>query len=365
MIGAAIVLGCVVLVGAYTRYVQASAVREWTDDSDVPTVSVITPHAGASGQNLVLPGTLSAFYDARIYAQVAGYVKSWNQDIGAHVKKGDVLAIIDTPELDQQITQARADLSAAVAAQKLSAVTAARWHDLMRQDAVAQQDVDIKDADLAAKNEALKSAQANLDRLLATKKFAQITAPFDGVVTARNVDIGALVGSSSTGNPLFTVSDTHALRLYVNVPQSYTAEIVPGMAVSLTVPEYPGRAFPAHLSSTSGAISSQSSTMLVQFEAANPDGLLKPGDVAQVDLRLPAQGNLRLPAGALIFRASGLAVATVGPDDHVLIKPVTIGVDLGASVLVSSGLAPGDRVISNPPDSLASGDVVRIAPGSG
>ena len=365
MIGAAIVLGCVVLVGAYTRYVQASAVREWTNDSEVPTVSVISPRAGASGQNLVLPGTLSAFYDAKIYAQVAGYVKSWNRDIGAHVKKGEVLAVIDTPELDQQITQARADLSAAVAAQKLSAVTAARWHDLLRQDAVAQQDVDIKDADLAAKNEALKSAQANLDRLLATKKFAQITAPFDGVVTARNLDIGALVGSSSTGNPLFTVSDTHSLRLYVNVPQSYTAEIVPGMAVSLTVPEYPGRAFPARLSSTSGAISSQSSTMLVQFEAANPDGLLKPGDVAQVDLRLPAQGNLRLPAGALIFRASGLAVATVGPDDHVRIKPVTIGVDLGASVLVSSGLAPGDRVISNPPDSLASGDVVRIAPSSG
>ena len=365
MIGAAIVLGCVVLVGAYTRYVQASAVREWTNDSEVPTVSVISPRAGASGQNLVLPGTLSAFYDAKIYAQVAGYVKSWNRDIGAHVKKGEVLAVIDTPELDQQITQARADLSAAVAAQKLSAVTAARWHDLLRQDAVAQQDVDIKDADLAAKNEALKSAQANLDRLLATKKFAQITAPFDGVVTARNLDIGALVGSSSTGNPLFTVSDTHSLRLYVNVPQSYTAEIVPGMTVSLTVPEYPGRAFPAHLSSTSGAISSQSSTMLVQFEAANPDGLLKPGDVAQVDLRLPAQGNLRLPAGALIFRASGLAVATVGPDDHVRIKPVTIGVDLGASVLVSSGLAPGDRVISNPPDSLASGDVVRIAPSSG
>jgi len=364
MIGAAIVLGCVVLVGAYTRYVQASAVREWTNDSEVPTVSVISPRAGASGQNLVLPGTLSAFYDAKIYAQVAGYVKSWNRDIGAHVTKGEVLAVIDTPELDQQITQARADLSAAVAAQKLSAVTAARWHDLLRQDAVAQQDVDIKDADLAAKNEALKSAQANLDRLLATKKFAQITAPFDGVVTARNLDIGALVGSSSTGNPLFTVSDTHSLRLYVNVPQSYTAEIVPGMAVSLTVPEYPGRAFPARLSSTSGAISSQSSTMLVQFEAANPDGLLKPGDVAQVDLRLPAQGNLRLPAGALIFRASGLAVATVGPDDHVRIKPVTIGVDLGASVLVSSGLAPGDRVISNPPDSLASGDVVRIAPSS-
>ena len=364
VIGAAILLGVVLLFGAYTRYVEASDVRDWTHESQIPTVTLIAPKAGGADQPLTLPGTLSAYYDAKIYAQVAGYVKSWDRDIGAHVKKDEVLAIIDTPELDQQITQAKADLSAAVAAQKLSAVTASRWHDLFRQDAVARQDVDVKDADLDAKNEALKSAQANLDRLFATKAFAHITAPFDGVVTARNVDIGALVGSSSSGNPLFTVSDTHALRLYVNVPQSYTADILPGMAVSLTVPEYPGRHFPARLTSSSGAISSQSSTMLVQFEAPNGDGLLKPGDVAQVSLGLPARGLLRLPASALIFRASGLAVATMGTGDHVVIKPVTVGVDLGASVLIATGLGPRDRVINNPPDSLASGDTVRVTPGS-
>jgi RND family efflux transporter MFP subunit len=361
VIGAAVLLGGVLLLGAYTRYVQASDVRNWTRGSEIPTVTLISPKSGGASQPLVLPGTLSAFYDAKIYAQTSGYVKSWNKDIGAVVKKGEVLAVIDTPELDQQIAQARADLSGAAAAQKLSALTDSRWHALLRQDAVARQDVDVKDADLAAKNEALKAAQANLDRLLATKQFAHITAPFNGVVTARNLDVGTLVGGSSSGNPLFTVSDIHALRLYVNVPQSYTAQIKPGMDVSLTVPEYPGRTFPAHLSSASGAISSQSSTMLVQFEAPNPDGLLKPGDVAQVSLGLAARGLLQVPAGALIFRASGLAVAVLGPGDHVVIRPVTVGADLGASVLIASGLLPGDRIINNPPDSLANGDVVRIA----
>ena len=361
--GAAIVLGVVLAVGAYTRFVQASDVRDWTRESEIPTVSVVAPKTGSARQPLVLPGTLSAFNDAKIYAQTAGYVKAWYKDIGAKVKKGDLLALIDTPELDQQIAQAKADLGAAASAQKLSAVTDSRWHDLLRQDAVARQDVDIKDADLDAKNQALKSGQANLDRLLATKQFARIVAPFDGVVTARNLDIGTLVGSSSSGTALFTVSDTHALRLYVNVPQSYTAEITAGLVVSLSVPEYPGRSFAAKLSSTAGAISSQSSTMLVQFEADNQGDLLKPGDVAQVHLGLPMRGLLQLPASALIFRASGLSVATLGRDNHVVIKPVTVGVDLGTSVLIAAGLQPGDRVINNPPDSLSNGDPVHIAAG--
>jgi len=363
VMGTAALLGVVLLAGAYTRYVQASNVRDWTRQSEIATVTVIAPKTGGASQQLVLPGTLAAFYDAKIYAQVSGYVKGWYRDIGAHVKKGDVLAVIDTPELDQQIAQAQADLSGSVSAQKLSSVTAARWRELMRQDAVARQDVDVKEADLAAKTEALKSAQANLDRLLATKRFARITAPFDGVVTARNLDVGTLVGTSASGNPLFTVSDTHALRLYVDVPQSYTASVVPGLSVSLTVPEYPGRVFPAHLTSTSGAISSQSSTMLAQFEVPNGGEMLKPGGVAQVNLGLPAQGLLSLPASALIFRASGLAVAVVGPGGHAVIKPVTIGVDLGASVLIATGLNRSDRVINNPSDSLANGDPVRIAAG--
>jgi RND family efflux transporter MFP subunit len=221
--------------------------------------------------------------------------------------------------------------------------------------------MDVNDADLAAKTDAVTSSRANLDRLLATKQFSRIVAPFDGVVTGRTADIGSLVGNSSSGNPLFTVSDIHALRLYVDVPQSYSAQIVPGMTVSLTVPEYPGKVFPAHLVSSSGAISVQTSAMLVQFEADNKSGLLKPGGFAQVSLGIPgAAAMLRLPASALMFRAAGLQVATLGPQNRIIMKPITIGTDLGTTVIVASGLSPQDRVVNNPPDSLSEGDKVRV-----
>ena len=213
-----------------------------------------------------------------------GYVHAWYKDIGAKVTKGDLLATIDTPELDQQISQARADLGAASAAVKLSNTTAQRWESLLPTDAVSKQDVEEKEEDLASKSGAEKAAEAHLEQLQAMKAFAQIVAPFDGVVTKRTTDIGALVnaGPASNGDPLFAVSDVHVLRLYVNVPQSYSAQIVPGMTVSLTAPEYPGQIFPATLVSTSNAISAQSSTLLVEFEVDNNAGLLKQGDYAQV-----------------------------------------------------------------------------------
>jgi RND family efflux transporter MFP subunit len=351
----------VLVAGGYVRFSQASSVQTWTREARIPTVVLVTPNGGGKGQKLSLPGSLQAFYDAKIYAQVPGYVHAWYKDIGARVKKDDLLAVIDTPELDQQIAQARADRSSAASAQKLSAITAQRWRDLLRQDAVARQDVDEKEADLAAKNDALKSSQANLDRLLATKRFARIVAPFDGVVTQRAADIGQLVGSSSAGDPLFTVSDIHELRLYVDLPQSYSAQIVPGMTVTLSVPEYPGRTFPARLVSSAGAISTTSSAMLVQFEADNSSGLLKPGGYAQVSMGMP-QGSimLRLPAGALMFRAAGLQVATVANDNRVVMKPIVIGADLGTQVVVTSGLDAHDRVVNNPPDSLFDGDKVKI-----
>lgn len=363
----AVIAGCVLvavlLFGFYTRFVQASDIKTWTREEEVPTVSLVSPTISGKGQALTLPGTLEAYYDAKIYSRVPGYVKSWTKDIGAHVKKGDLLATIDTPELDQQITQARADLGTAVAAQKLSGVTAQRWESLLPLDAVSKQDVEEKDEDLATKTGAVKAAQANLDRLQAMKEFARIAAPFDGVVTRRTADIGALVnaGPASNGEPLFAVADIHALRLYVNVPQSYSAEIVPGMTVSLNVPEYPGRTFPAKLVSTSNAISAQSSTLLVEFEADNADGLLKPGDFAQVSMGMPAgAAMLRLPSSALMFRAAGLQVATLGRDARIVMKPITIGTDLGTQVIVASGLSSKDRVVDNPPDSLAAGERVRI-----
>ena len=362
---AALAAACIVAgilgIGVYVRLSEASNLKTWTRQTQLPTVALVSASADYKNQVLALPGTLQAYYDAKIYAQVPGYVHAFYKDIGTHVRKGDVLAVVDTPELDQQVTQARADLSSATSALKLSAVTASRWEDLLRQDAVARQDVDVKEADLAAKTDALKSAKANLDRLLATKQFSRIVAPFDGIVTGRAVDVGALVGNSTSGNPLFTVADIHALRLYVDVPQSYTSQLASGMAVSLTVPEYSGKSFAAKLVSTSGAISSQTSTMLVQFEVENREGLLKPGSFAQVNLTIPGMVTmLQLPASVLIFRAAGLQVATVDPKGHVTMKPITVGVDLGTTVLVASGLTVGDRVVNNPPDSLSNGDRVNV-----
>jgi multidrug efflux system membrane fusion protein len=360
---AALCIAAVILVlGAYVRFSEARNLKIWTRESQMPTVALVSPAGSGKAQALALPGTLQAYYDAKIFAQVPGYVHAWYKDIGAQVKKGDLLALIDTPEVDQQVAQARADLSSAGSAQKLSALTAARFDSLFAQGAVSRQDKDVDDADLAAKTNAVKSSQANLDRLVATKAFARIIAPFDGVVTGRTADIGALVSTSATGNPLFTVSDVHDLRLYVDVPQSYSAQIAPGMVVTLTVPEYPGKTFPAKLVSSSGAINAQSSTMLVQFEADNQSGLLKPGGYAQVSLGLPSgAAMLRLPASALMFRAAGLQVATLGPHDRIVMKSIAIGTDLGTTVIVASGLSPGDRVVNNPPDSLSQGDKVRVA----
>ncbi|MES2295024.1 MAG: efflux RND transporter periplasmic adaptor subunit [Pseudomonadota bacterium] len=357
------VLAAILLFGAYTRFVEASDLKSRTSEEDIPTVALIDPIANGKTQALVLPGTLQAFYDAQIYSRVPGYVHTWYKDIGAHVKKGDLLATIDTPELDQQISQASADVGAAIAAQKLSGTTAQRWESLLPLDAVSRQDAEEKEEDLASKTGAVKAAQANLDRLRAMKEFARIVAPFDGVVTKRTADIGALVngGPASNGNPLFAVSDIGHLRVYVDVPQSYSAQVMPGTTVSLTVPEYPDKTFPAKLLSTSNAISAQSSTLLVEFEVDNNDNLLKPGDYAQVSMSLP-QGNaaLRLPASALMFRASGLQVATIGKDNRIFMKRVSIGTDLGTQVTIASGLSGKDRVVNNPPDSLSTGDKVRI-----
>jgi RND family efflux transporter MFP subunit len=353
----------VLVIGGAIRLVEARDLKTWTGQADIPTVALISPIASGAGQSLVLPGTLQAYYDAQLYSRVPGYVHAWYRDIGARVKKGDLLATIDTPELDQQISQARADLGAATAAVKLSSTTAQRWESLLPLDAVSKQDVEEKEEDLASKAGASKAAQAHLDQLQAMKAFAQIVAPFDGVVTKRTTDIGALVnaGPASNGNPLFAVSDVHALRLYVDVPQSYSAQITPGMTASLTVPEYPGKTFPARLVSTSNAISAQSSALLVEFEVDNAGNFLKPGDNVQVSMEMPkGLAALRLPASALMFRAAGLEVATLGGNNHVVMKSITIGTDLGTQVIVASGISAGDRVIDNPPDSLANGDPVRV-----
>lgn len=361
-------LGAIIIAnGVLVRQNASSEIQTWSAEQAIPVVTVVHPAASSGDNALTLPGNLQAYYAAPIYARVPGYVKAWTKDIGAHVHQGELLAEIDTPEVDQQIAQARADLANAEAAHKQSASTAGRWANLLKIGAVSQQDAEEKASDLEVKNALVNSAQANLDRLLTMKTFARIVAPFDGVVTERTVDIGTLVnaGAGSSGSSLFTISDTHKMRVYVRVPQNYSAQIHEHMKALLSLPEYPGETFPAELVSTSNAISNQSNTLLVQLEAENLKDRLKAGEYAQVVLQLPAGGqNLRIPVGALLFRSDGLHVATVGQDNHVVMKTIKIAADFGTTVEVSSGLTASDNVIDNPPDSLQSGDVVRIAAGA-
>ncbi len=362
-LGAAGVAAIVVVAGVLGRANAEHEVKGWTEAAAIPTVAYVNPEGAASGASLSLPGTLQALNETQLYARVPGYVHGWYKDIGARVRKGDLLATIDTPELDQQIAQARADLANASAARSLSQTTASRWKNLLTADAVSKQEAEEKTGDLAAKIALVTASKANLDRLLATKAFARIVAPFDGVVTSRNAEVGALASAGGSGQPLFTVADVSRIRAYVRVPQSYSAAIKPGMHAELTLPEYPGRTFPAALDSTSGAISQQSGTLLVQLVAPNADGALKPGSFAQAKFALPtgATATQRLPATTLIFRAKGLQVAMVGPDDHIHLKRITISQDNGPQVEIAATLSPTDRVVDNPPDSLAEGDLVRIA----
>ena len=363
-VAALVIAGIIVASGVWVRLQASSEQTNWSVEQAVPSVNVVHPSGLGSNGVLTLPGNLQAYYTARIYARVPGYVRQWYKDIGAVVHRGDVLADIDTPELDQQIEQAKADLANAEAAQKLAETTAARWSSLLAVDAVSKQEAEEKAGDLAVKNAQVNAAKANVDRVQSMKTFARIAAPFDGVVTERATDVGALVnvGSASTGSPLFTVADVHKIRVYVQVPQNYSAQIHDHMKAELSLPEYPGETFTAQLVSTSNAISDQSNTLLVQLEADNANGKLKPGEYAQVSLQLPA-GNamLRIPSSALMFRGDGLQVATVGKDNRVVMKPIRIANDLGPQVEVSSGLDASDEVIDNPPDSLTTGDAVRVA----
>jgi len=358
----------VLVWGLLSRLTARHQLAAATDAAATPVVSIINPQDNGAPRSLVLPGNVKAFYQAPIYAQVSGYLKQWNFDIGARVKAGDVLAVIETPDLDQQLVQAKADLASADANEALSATTARRWNELLAKDAVSQQDADEKNGDLAAKVAAVQAASANVERLEALEAFKQVLAPFDGVVTARNIDVGALVSVGGPSQaPLFIVDDVHRLRIYVEVPQVYSAEVKTGEAATFTVPEYPGQSFPAALISTAGAIDPASGSLLVQFQTDNSAGLLHPGDYAQVHINLPVDDKaVTVPPSALMFRDSGMEVATLGPGNRVVVKQVEIGQDLGTVVEISAGLTHADKVINNPPDSLEQGDLVTVAsPGGG
>jgi RND family efflux transporter MFP subunit len=355
--------GAVTLSGLATRESKARQLQARAQELSVPTVVVIAPGAGTNASpTLDLPGRIEAHSRALIHARVAGYLKSWAVDIGAPVKAGQLLAEIETPELDQQLLQARAELGSARANATLAGATARRWQSLQAQNFVSAQAVEEKNGELAVKQALVDASQANVDRLLAQKKFARIVAPFDGVVTARSTDIGALVSAGGApGTELFVVADTRRLRVLVNVPQNQVSLVRRGEKVRFSVPERPGQEFSATVQALSQAIGSNSGSMLVQLTADNPDAGLLPGGFATVRFDLPKQtGRLTVPPGALIFGKSGLRVATVDADDKVLLKTVVVARDLGSIVELASGLAPGDRVIESPPDGVADGDVVRV-----
>jgi RND family efflux transporter MFP subunit len=357
-----VVIAVIVTYGLTSRAAQNSSLRSLTEAEAVPTVAIITPKQSGNTPGLDLPGRLEAYIRAPIYARVPGYLKSWKYDIGSKVKAGDVLAQIDTPDLDQQLQQARADLSVAEANAKLAQISAKRWQALAGTDAVAKQDVDQRTYTYNASLAQVKASQANVDRLVAEESFKRLVAPFDGIVTARETDIGALINvGAAGGTELFVVSATGKLRVYVNVPQNYVPSVPPGTRATISVPEHPGKIYSGTVDASARSVNPSTGTTLMQIIVDNHAGEMMPGDYASIHLQVASTGNLlSVPASALIFDAKGLSVATVDADSRVLLKRVSIARDLGTAVELSSGLAPADRVIENPPDGVSNGDAVRI-----
>ncbi len=352
--------------GVASRAANSKRLSQWTAANAQPVVTVTQPQPANGAAVLALPGRLEAYSRAPIYARVPGYLKSWKVDIGASVQAGQLLAEIEAPDLDQQLSQALADLLTARANAALASTTAKRWQDLVKSDAVSLQDVDMKNGDLAAKTAIVKATKANVDRLEVMEGFKRITAPFDGIVTARATDVGALINAGSgKGLELFVISDTHKLRLYVSVPQNYAAQVTAGTQAQMTVPERPGRTFTATVETTSQSVDPSSGSTLVELAVDNASGELVPGAFANVRFALPlTSASLSVPASALMFDSRGARVATLGADNRVVLEPVTIARDLGTVIEISSGLAATDRVIDSPPDGIGKGDQVRIAPGS-
>ena len=362
-IAALAITGTVLAAGVAVRLHNARQLVSWANDQAIPTVSLVKLDYDQAAGMLTLPGNVQPFNKAAIYARVSGYLKGWDQDIGAHVTAGQQLASIDTPDLDQQLDQARADLASADANAQLAALTAKRWNALVASQSVAQQAADEKTGDAAAKKALRDAAAANVRRLEALEGFKSIAAPFAGIVTARKTDVGALINAgSNAGNELFEVSDLSKVRIYVQVPQAFAAELKPGQSATFEMPQYPGRQFTATLVTTSNALAAGSASMLAQLQADNPDGALQAGAYCQVHFQLPSDAHLvRVPATALAPTDRGIEVAVLDEHGVVAFKPVQLGRDFGDSIEITSGLSPSDRVIDNPPETLESGDSVRLA----
>ena len=360
---ALVAAGAIVATGLVSRARSREALAQWTNAQAVPTVALAQLSRGDTGQSLILPGNIQPYNKAAIYARVSGYLHAWNKDIGAQVKAGEVLATIDAPDLDQQLAQARATLASAKANHDIAAITANRNDILVKKQIVAQQAADQTTADAAAKQAIMDADAANVRQLEAMQSFKQIVAPFDGVVTARNTDVGALINAgSAAGQELFEVSDLHRVRIYVQVPQAYAADLRPGLKATFEMPQYPGRKFDATLVTTSNAMNATSRTMQVELQADNADGTLLGGSYCQVEFHIPGDPNMvRVPATALLPVDRGAQVAVLGDGNKVVLKSIRLGRDFGDSVEVTAGLAPQDRVIDSPPETLRSGDAVQLA----
>jgi RND family efflux transporter MFP subunit len=358
----AIIAVLIVVFGITTRKVADAKLREWTENQAVPVVAVAPPDTRGKMTTFSLPGRLEAYTQAQIYARVTGYVKDWKADIGTPVKSGQLLAELDAPDLDQQIMQAEANLASAKANSALSDMTLTRGQSLIKTYAISQQDLDQRAADASNKQGLVRAAQANLDRLRVLEQYKRLIAPFDGLVTARNTDIGALINAGGGGPPMFVVSETSKLRVYVNVPQNYVPSVPVGTRAQITVPEYPGRTFPATVEASAQAVDVASSTTRMQLVVDNSNNELMTGDFTNVTFELPhPEIAINVPASALIFNQSGLQVATVSSEGRIVLKQVTISRDLGNEVEIGSGIAADDRVVTNPPDGIATGDKVRVA----
>ncbi|MCK9802152.1 efflux RND transporter periplasmic adaptor subunit [Pseudomonas sp. MAFF 302030] len=352
-------------LAARTRHEQA--VAAWTETAAVPQVLVFQPQPNVLGDTLRLPAHLEAWSKAPIHARVSGYLKDWTQDIGAKVAAGQVLAHIDSPDLDQQVAQARARVVQQQANARLAQTTAERWQQLLASHSVSRQEADEKSSNAAAAKANAEAAAADYARLSALEDYKTIRAPFAGTLTARHTDIGQLIKADNDSDPeLFDLADTHKLRLYVPIPQNYASVIRPGLEAQLTVPEHPGQHFSAQLVGDSTAIDPRSGTLLAQFVAANPDGALMPGDYAEATLAIPADTHgVSIPASALIFRAQGTQVAVIDRAKRVHLRSIHIGLDLGERLVIDQGLHATDHVIDNPPDALREGDLVQLADAGG
>jgi RND family efflux transporter MFP subunit len=357
----AIVVGIALAAGAARTVVSRSANAKQLEAGvaahSIVYVKTALPTAAGASQAIALPGTLQGAVQAPIAARASGYVKRWTKDIGSHVEKGELLAEIEAPELDEQVRQATATRDQAASSLALAQSTVERWEALRRKDVVAQQDLDERRSALVQARANLAAAESNLQRLKQLGAFERVTAPFAGVITRRNVDVGDLIDSTRT---MFTLAQTDPLRLYVSVPQAYAHLVRPGVPVTVSQAELHDRTFKGAVTRTSGAIDTATRTMQAEVSLPNRDGALLPGAYVTVNLPLPAGQGLKVPINALLFRAEGTRVAVVDPAGRVTLRPVTLGRDDGQAIEVTQGLQAHDRIVLNPPDSLNDGDVVAL-----